>query len=474
MQKRILSLLVLLMTAVTGAWAETITWDDTNVFKRENQGVFITQDNMQGSAVTSTSASATYEGITISCDKSDGSHLMLCASYGAPAGRLTLRGASGDSFTFTAPTGKIFTKIEIDGYVGEFTPYGDWTKPSDMQIAWSGTAANTVTLGSVNTSMPQVGRIVFYVEEPLPGYTVTLKSGTEDATKWQGKAGTGDYQALPLTGVEAGTAVSFKYFGTKKVESVKAVKALIVNPYATAKLGDLFYSDGTFSTTLEAGKTPIGVIAYLGTDAFSENGTTVGGSAFVGHGLVMCLKNAASAIAWSTENVSKFSGQEVTSVDGLKRTENVSGYTNTATLTVDEATAAKYPAAAAAKNYTELTAPTGTTGWFLPSAQQWVKMMEGLGGLSDGAPNYGESFFDNNHTAADKWEAALSEAGSGNYDSMTSKFLWYWSSSECSADNAVYLSVDATATGDSYGFWWDNDDKGNAGSRSRVRPVLAF
>ena len=312
--------------------------------------------------------------------------------------------------------------------------------------------------------------------EAMPGYgyTVTLKSGTEDATKWQGKADTGDYQALPLTGVEAGTAVTVKYFGTKKVESVKAVKALIVNPYATAKLGDLFYSDGTFSSTLEAGKTPIGVIAYLGTDAFSENGTTVGGSAFVGHGLVMCLKNAASAIAWSTENVSKFIGQEVSSVEGLKRTENVSGYTNTATLTVDEATAAKYPAAAAAKNYTELSAPTGTTGWFLPSAQQWVKMMEGLGGLSDGAPNYGESFFDNNHTAADKWEAALSEAGSGNYDSMTSKFLWYWSSSECSADNAVYLSVDAKATGDSYGFWWDNDDKGNAGNNSRVRPVLAF
>ena len=306
------------------------------------------------------------------------------------------------------------------------------------------------------------------------GYSVALKSVTEDASNWQGKAGEGEYQELPLTGLEAGTTVTVKYFGTKKVESVKAVKALIVNPYATAKLGDLFYSDGTFSSTLEAGKTPIGVIAYLGTDAFSENGTTVGGSAFVGHGLVMCLKNAASAIAWSTENVSKFIGQEVSSVEGLKRTENVSGYTNTATLTVDEATAAKYPAAAAAKNYTELSAPTGTTGWFLPSAQQWVKMMEGLGGLSDGAPNYGESFFDNNHTAADKWEAALSEAGSGNYDSMTSKFLWYWSSSECSADNAVYLSVDAKATGDSYGFWWDNDDKGNAGNNSRVRPVLAF
>ena len=56
------------------------------------------------------------------------------------------------------------------------------------------------------------------------GYSVALKESTEDATSWQGKAGTGDYQELPLTGLEAGTAVSVKYSGTKKVKSVKAKK----------------------------------------------------------------------------------------------------------------------------------------------------------------------------------------------------------------------------------------------------------
>ena len=53
---------------------------------------------------------------------------------------------------------------------------------------------------------------------------VTLADGTDDATSWQGKAGEGDYQALPLTGLEAGTAVTVKYNGTKKVKSVKAKK----------------------------------------------------------------------------------------------------------------------------------------------------------------------------------------------------------------------------------------------------------
>lgn len=244
---------------------------------------------------------------------------------------------------------------------------------------------------------------------------------------------------------------------------------------ACPALGDLYYSDGTYSTTLQTGKTAIGVIAYLGTDNFTENGTTVGGSTFVGHGLVLCLKNAASGVAWSTEKVSKFSGQEVTSADGLKRTENVSGYTNTATLTADAATAEKYPAAKAAKaakENTTLAAPTGTTGWFLPSAQQWMKMQTGLGALEESSIKW-DNWFDNDHLGATAWENALKKAGEGNYDSMT-PYLWYWSSSEYSAYFAVSLYVDATGAGDDYGFEWGYGSKDYTSSYYRVRPVLAF
>lgn len=281
--------------------------------------------------------------------------------------------------------------------------------------------------------------------------------------------------------MEPATAKYFKFSATtadSKIISKSNTATIAAGNYyqttlAVPALGDLYYSDGTYSTTLQAGKTAIGVIAYLGTDAFTENGTTIGGSTFVGHGLVLCLKNAASGVAWSTENVWKFLGQEVTNVTGLKRTENVSGYTNTATLTVDAATAEKYPAAAAAKNYTTLTAPASTTGWFLPSAQQWVKMIEGLGGLTDGAPNFASPWFDNDHTAVDKWEAAFVKAGADYYDSMTSA-VRYWSSSECSADLAVDLGVDAGDTGDGYGFYWGDPNKVSSDTGNRVRPVLAF
>ena len=125
----------------------------------------------------------------------------------------------------------------------------------------------------------------------------------------------GELKALPLEGVAEGQTVTLKYDGRKRVKRVTAVKQ------AAPALGDLYYSDGTWSATLVAGKTPIGVIAYLGTDAFTETGTDVGGSTFTGHGLVLCLKNAASNVKWSTETSAyEFgSGSSVDDVDDLKR-----------------------------------------------------------------------------------------------------------------------------------------------------------
>ena len=211
------------------------------------------------------------------------------------------------------------------------------------------------------------------------------------------------------------------------------------------------------------------MIAYLdpeGTDDDENTEKSHGG----GHGLVLCLKNAAIEVKWSTNTSSQaYTGNAfVTDVAGLTRTTGVSGYSATNALASDATT---YPAAAAAKSYTGLTAPAGTTGWFLPSAQQWVKMQTGLGGLSESSIVW-NSWFDNSHTAADKWEAALSKAGYGNYDSIT-RYHYYLSSSEYSALNAVTLGIDGRSTGTGYGFLWHISTK-NLSNNINVRPILAF
>ena len=120
-----------------------------------------------------------------------------------------------------------------------------------------------------------------------------------------------------------------------------------------------------------------------------------------------------------------------------------------------------------------LAAPAGTTGWFLPSAQQWVKMMTGLGGLKASDINKWYDWFDQSHTAVDNWEAAFKKAGSGNYDSMI-PHLCYWSSSESSDEGALGLYVDAAGPVGDCGFYWSHNYKNRRYDDYRVRPILAF
>lgn len=229
--------------------------------------------------------------------------------------------------------------------------------------------------------------------------------------------------------------------------------------------GNLMNSDGSFSTTLEEGKTPIGIIAYLGRD-YTED-VTVGG----GHGLVMALKNAYANEYWSYwGNQRAYDGNDyVTKLEDLTRTTGWSGYN--ATISMAALMNGPYPlhyAAYYARNYSA-TAPEGTTGWFLPSAQQWVKMITGLGGLAKSDLAW-DTWFDSYHSASTKWEAALKQAGEGKYDSFTDEELWYWTSSETSEDRAVTVVVNNDSSWGLNVYGCRKDDY----PRTRVRSMLAF
>ena len=249
----------------------------------------------------------------------------------------------------------------------------------------------------------------------------------------------------------------------------------VLGPTPAPALGDIYFSDGTWSPTLVEGKTPIGVIAYLDQPGSDDNEITESGHG-AGHGLVLCLKNAASDVDWSTDNSGPLlSRQETLDDSDFMRTDDVSGYTNTATLTANAASAEKNPAAAAARNYTGLAAPAGTTGWFLPSAQQWARMMTGLGGLAEGDITW-LGWFNNDLSAVTAWETAMAKTGAKGtaYDSMTDVYQCYWSSSEYSEDTAVFLEIDATGDGFGDGLYWNIDTKFGSTLCIGVRPVLAF
>ena len=132
--------------------ATIVTWNSTNVF---NSG------HWQDAISSWEPGSLTYEGITIS-KPGDGLSSFYAYDDLKQTGSLDCFGNQGDSYTFTAPSGKKFCKIEIiDNEDVTFDEYGDWTQPADNKVVWSGTAANAVTLGTVFTSASNLNSIVF-------------------------------------------------------------------------------------------------------------------------------------------------------------------------------------------------------------------------------------------------------------------------------------------------------------------------
>ena len=135
--------------------AEVITWNSTNVFNSAHE---YDETSQWGSD------HLTYEGITISGSELDYS-FFKAYDHMAQTGMLMCYGGDGESFTFTAPTGMKFCKIEIINNESRyFEDYGDWTSvETGEKFVWSGTAANAVTLGTVDTYVDKLNSIVFYL-----------------------------------------------------------------------------------------------------------------------------------------------------------------------------------------------------------------------------------------------------------------------------------------------------------------------
>lgn len=281
----------------------------------------------------------------------------------------------------------------------------------------------------------------------------------------------------------------------------------------TMEVGDIYYSDGAMthqSEALASGKTPIGIVGYLGNNYWTEKGVSGKG----GHALVMCLKTIGSTgstkaaqedyknngdngakvkayigtrYAWYSSNSdadrTKYDQDKTRKsmlINSYKQTYG-SGYTETDELIKKWGSAAA--AAYQAKHYKTLPAnSTKCTGWFLPTAGQYYAVMTNLGaafssdwtGIWDGNtsthPKLG--FFDNMTTVTNNINDKLKKVGDLNYtEFFGSVNTWAWTSSEFSSTYAVIVDSGV------------DDSKGSGSVRfgpygktlqSPVRPFLAF
>lgn len=275
-----------------------------------------------------------------------------------------------------------------------------------------------------------------------------------------------------------------------KIVSSRALKAgTAITPIA----GDYYYSDGGISSQIISSKTPIGVVFYVG-DVAKNDGqlkAKLGGgdannynSSDI-HGLVVALKDASSndyIVAWGASGVqignNTMSGYtDITATKGTSGTVNqMLGYNNTevireynkgksgdalvtAVSVIDENTCTD-----ADNNKIFPKAPTGSSGWYLPSVKELSTLCSGWNELSDeGVPNGSSSDTDNFEIVNN----ALSALGSTVAVQIND--FPYFSSSE-SWLNPVYYALIVNM---SDGRVWSHGDK-SVGNGIFLRPVLAF
>lgn len=317
-----------------------------------------------------------------------------------------------------------------------------------------------------------------YVTIVKPGQATSFSCGkTSDADAW-----TAPVSVSPAANaIDTGTATS---------------KRTAISIAHTLTVGDIYYSDGALSSQSEAllsGKTPVGIVGYLGENYWTEK--QLKSSNKGGHALVMCLKTIGSTgttstgttsigtgYAWYSSNTdagrTKINSKAL--LTGSCNQTYGSGVTETNALITKWSTAAA--AAYQAKHYTTLPASSSKcSGWFLPTAGQYYAVMSKLGAefSSDWTGIYGDAasgstlgFFSNMTTVTGNINKKLKKVGNNNYtEFFGATNTWAWTSSEFSATYAVFVDSGVNNSKGSGSVRFDSDGKTN---QRPVRPFLAF
>ena len=158
MKHKILSLLALLLTAVTGAMATT----DPNSVYWDNQTWAGWEENV---------TTHTVDDITITC--SGNAKVYESTDSGEP---LALQAGANDAITFTS-NGKPFASVKIQVDTNSDPGIAGWTwVGSEWTIEWSGTPSTSVTLNGCNIKVDMITFTFGTAEAPITVEPVTGKT----------------------------------------------------------------------------------------------------------------------------------------------------------------------------------------------------------------------------------------------------------------------------------------------------------
>ena len=255
------------------------------------------------------------------------------------------------------------------------------------------------------------------------------------------------------------------------------------------KIGDYFYSDGTWSdgglrrlytdgsVVIAAekpaplnGKTVVGIVFQTDKSRIGSKEKDKLGGEDKAHGLVMSVKNAAMSQKWGPNSQDEGLTECKTKADNYN---DISGYGNCEHIRTCRGNFDDYLAFKAADGY-NTTCPVSatTTGWYLPSSGQWWDIMQNLGGcpalakLDEQTSSQSGDFTWSDQgdvpAALNAWMEKIATDSKDNFRNND----WIWSSSEYSDSFVRYWSV-------------FSDGRVECDWRAKynyldVRPVLAF
>ena len=264
------------------------------------------------------------------------------------------------------------------------------------------------------------------------------------------------------------------------------------------KIGDYFYSDGTWSDgglrkryedgsmgiadpkpapvltnpTTGASRAVVGIVFQTDPSRIGAKEKKKLGAV---HGLVMSVKNAATKQGWGPNED-----------EGLKKCKtkadlynDISGYGNCEQIRSNRGNFDNYPAFKAADDYnTTSPVPVTTTGWYLPASGQWWDILQNLGGCpafakqdeQTSSENGSCDWYDQGNmlAALNAWMVHIADGNKDTFRHADS----FWSSSEATG----YFPAQEWTVWFNTGMPWGQvssfrirKDLGNY-----VRPVLAF
>jgi hypothetical protein len=246
----------------------------------------------------------------------------------------------------------------------------------------------------------------------------------------------------------------------------------------TPVIGQYLYSDGTWGS-YDADKTVIGIV-------FSNTTSSTDRSHGWTHGYAMALQNAGSSTnyQWYSSNSGNPTRTYISGVNNIMSDKD--GYSHSGYLQTSG-----YAAGIAAKGYSAkdkngntVAAPSGTSGWYLPSCGQWYDILASLGGLvaasgkaytnstSSWLQWYNGDISGDTHNysslCASKLNVYLNGLKSNGYsvDLFSNNGERYWSSSECGS----YYAYGVHFLSDGYMYLFNYSKTYSF----RVRSVLAF